>query len=121
VAFEVARGGFLDKHTRHIINVYRERRDVMLDSLEEHMPAGVKWTHPEGGLFLWLTLPEHMDTVEMFPDAIAQKVAYVPGISFYPNGGGRNTLRMNFSYSTPELINEGVSRLSTVFRKWMNN
>ncbi len=121
VAYEVARGGFLDKHTQHIIEVYRERRNVMLDSLEEHMPAGVKWTHPDGGLFLWLTLPEHVDTVDMFEDAIAQKVAYVPGVSFYPKGGGHNTMRMNFSYATPELINEGVARLGMVFRKWINN
>jgi len=117
VAHEVAHGGFLDKHVRHICEVYHERRDVMLDALEEHMPAGVRWTHPLGGLFLWATLPEQISTVEMFPDAVAEKVAYVPGESFYPCGGGRNTMRLNFSYSNPEKINEGIARLARVIRK----
>lgn len=116
VAYEVARGGFLDKHVRHICQVYRERRDVMLDSLEEHMPAGVHWTHPEGGLFLWLTLPENISTVKMFNEAVEQKVAYVPGVSFYPSGGGENTMRLNFSFATPEKINEGIARLARVIR-----
>lgn len=117
VAFEVGRGGFLDKHILHICEVYHERRDVMLDSLDEHMPAGVKWTHPLGGLFLWLTVPEPLSTVEMFPDAVEQKVAYVPGESFYPNGGGHNTMRLNFSYASPNEINEGINRLARVIRK----
>ena len=91
----------------------------MLDALEEHMPAGVKWTHPQGGLFLWATLPEEMNTVELFQDAVEQKVAYVPGASFYPNGGGQNTMRLNFSYANPEMINEGISRLARVIRKRM--
>lgn len=116
VAYEVARGGFLDKHIRHIIDVYHERRDVMLDALEEHMPAGVRWTHPAGGLFLWLSVPENLSTVEMFPDAVAQKVAYVPGESFFPCGGGQNTMRLNFSYASPAEINEGIARLSHVIR-----
>lgn len=116
VAYEVARGGFLDKHIRHIIDVYHERRDVMLDALEEHMPAGVRWTHPAGGLFLWLSVPENLSTVEMFPDAVAQKVAYVPGESFFPCGGGQNTMRLNFSYASPAEINEGIARLSRVIR-----
>lgn len=117
VAYEVGRGGFIDKHVRHICEVYHERRDVMLDALDEHMPAGVKWTHPQGGLFLWLTAPESISTVEMFPDAVAQKVAYVPGESFYPNGGGHNTMRLNFSYASPSNINEGIARLARVIHK----
>lgn len=117
VAHEVAHGGFLDKHIRKICSVYHERRDVMIEALEEHMPAGVRWTHPLGGLFLWATLPEQISTVEMFPEAVEEKVAYVPGVSFYPCGGGNNTMRLNFSYSSPELINEGISRLARVIRK----
>ena len=120
VAYEVARGGFLDKHVRHICQVYRERRDAMLESLEEHMPSSVHWTHPEGGLFLWLTLPETMSSVDLFKEAVKEKVAYVPGISFYPDGGGHNTMRLNFSYATPEMINEGISRLARVIRKNLN-
>lgn len=116
VAFEVSRGGFLDKHVEHICDVYRERRNVMLDALEEHMPTGVKWTHPHGGLFLWLSVPEKINTVEMFQDAVEQKVAYVPGISFFPYGDVQNTMRLNFSYATPEQINEGIARLARVIR-----
>jgi len=119
VAYEVAHGGFLNKHIEHICSVYHERRDVMLDALEEHMPAGVKWTHPNGGLFLWTTLPDGMNTVELFKEAVEQKVAYVPGASFHPCGGGENTMRLNFSYASPEMINEGISRLARVIRRRM--
>jgi 2-aminoadipate transaminase len=116
-AYEVGRGGFLDKHVITIRDCYRERRNVMLDALTEHMPEGVKWTHPHGGLFLWATLPEGMDTTALLQDAVAEKVAYVPGTSFFANGGGENTMRLNFSYSKPDLINEGIARLGKVFKK----
>ncbi len=120
VAYEVGHGGFLDKHAQVIRKVYRERRDTMLDALEEHMPAGVRWTHPEGGLFLWLTLPDAMRSVDILQEAVQQKVAFVPGESFYPRGGGENTMRLNFSNACPEKINEGISRLSQVIRRAMN-
>lgn len=119
VAHEVGHGGFLDKHVLTIRRIYKERRDAMLDSLEEHMPEGVKWTHPQGGLFLWATLPQDMDSTEILKDAINQKVAYVPGDSFHPNGGGKDTIRFNFSYCRPEVINEGISRLGKVLKKWI--
>ena len=117
VAYEVGRGGFIDNHVQHIRKVYCERRDTMLEELEEHMPAGVQWTHPQGGLFLWITVPEQLNSVDIFKDAVEQKVAFVPGESFYPCGGGHNTMRLNFSYCTPEMINEGIARLATVIRK----
>ncbi len=116
VAYEVARGGFLDKHVQHICQVYRERRDVMLEALEEHMPSGVHWTHPKGGLFLWASLPENLDSVQILEEAVQKKVAFVPGFSFYPCGGGENTMRLNFSNATPERINEGIARLARVIR-----
>jgi 2-aminoadipate transaminase len=116
VAHEVSQHGFLDKHIDHIREVYRERRNVMLDSLEEHMPAGVSWTHPQGGLFLWATLPEKLNATDLLIEAVQQKVAFVPGESFFPCGGGKNTMRLNFSNATPEKINEGVARLSRVLR-----
>ncbi len=116
VAYEVGRNGFLDQHAQVIRNVYRERRDVMLDTMEEHMPSGVKWTHPEGGLFLWATLPENLSSTKVLEDSIMQKVAFVPGASFYPCGGGTNTMRLNFSNATPEKINEGISRLARVIQ-----
>jgi 2-aminoadipate transaminase len=117
IALEVSQHGFLDKHVQKIIEVYRERRDVMLDALEEHMPKGVSWTRPQGGLFLWVTAPEHINTANMMIEAVQEKVAFVPGESFYPCGGGQNTMRMNFSFSNPQLINEGIGRLARVLRR----
>lgn len=117
VAYEVGRHGFLDQHVKKICDIYRERRDVMLEALEEHMPDGVTWTHPEGGLFLWARLPESCDATMMFPAAVKNKVAYVPGESFHPNGGGKNTMRLNFSYSNPEKINEGIARLGKMLKE----
>jgi len=116
VAYEVAHKGFLDKHVITIRQTYQERRDVMLDALEEHMPEGVHWTHPQGGLFLWATLPESINTAELLLGAVMEKVAFVPGGSFHPCGGGTNTMRLNFSYSKPELINEGIARLGRVIK-----
>lgn len=112
VAYEVSRGGFLDQHVQKINAIYRERRDVMLETLSEHMPEGVRWTHPKGGLFLWVTLPQGMSSTELFRTALAQKVAFVPGDSFYPYGGGENTMRLNYSNAKPERINEGIARLA---------
>ncbi len=116
VAHEVGQHGYLDRHVKIIQDTYRERRNVMIESLEEHMPNGVNWTTPQGGLFLWLTVPEQIDTFDMFKDAVAQKVAYVPGENFYACGGGSDSMRLNFSSSTPEQINEGIARLGKVIK-----
>ena len=116
VAYEVSRGGFLDQHILKINATYRERRDVMIEALSEHMPDAVRWTHPQGGLFLWVTLPEQLNAMQLFREALKQKVAFVPGSSFFPCGGGDNTLRLNFSNATPERINEGVARLGLVVK-----
>ena len=115
-AHEVAKDGFLNDHVKLIRKVYRERRDVMLDSLEEHMPSGITWSHPKGGLFLWTTLPTNLDTKVIFKDAIKKSVAFVPGEVFFAEGGGHNTMRLNFSNAKPEMINEGISRLSEVIK-----
>jgi len=117
VAHEVGQHGFIDRHVKVIQETYRERRNAMLDALEEHMPAGVSWTKPHGGLFLWVTLPEKIDATEMLQEAIAEKVAYVPGEFFHPDGSGKNTMRLNFSFCKPEIINEGISRLGKAFKK----
>jgi 2-aminoadipate transaminase len=119
VACETARGGFLDRHVKTIRRVYRERRDAMLTALERYAPPGTRWTRPHGGLFLWLTLPEGFDSQELFPEALKEKVAYVPGSVFYPSGGGQRSMRLNFSYCTPELIEEGIRRLSGVIEHRM--
>ena len=80
------------------------------------MPEGTTWTHPQGGLFLWVSLPKGYDTTKIFPKAIEEKVAYVPGESFHPNGGGQNTMRLNFSACKPEIIYEGIKRLAKVLK-----
>jgi 2-aminoadipate transaminase len=116
VAHEVGQHGYLDRHVKLIQATYRERRNVMIESLEEHMPNGVTWTNPQGGLFLWVNMPEQVNAIDMFKDAVAQKVAYVPGENFFACGGGENSMRLNFSCTKPELINEGIARLSKVIK-----
>lgn len=111
VAYETARGGFLDEHVRQIRKLYKQRRDAMLAALERHFPKGVRWTHPAGGLFLWVTLPEGTDTAELLQVAIKEDVAFVPGHAFFADGSGKNTMRLNFSYSPPDIIEEGIRRL----------
>jgi len=117
LAYEVLTGedDFLDKHVRRIRAVYRERRDVMLAALETYFPDEVHWTYPQGGLFLWVTLPEGLDAAKLLKDALAHQVAYVPGGAFHPEGGGDNTLRLNFSLCDPQRIETGIQRLGEVF------
>ncbi len=117
ITYELVTEGFLDEHINLIRRVYKERRDAMIEAFEEFMPDGTTWTVPQGGLFLWLRLPEGCDALELFPLAIEEKVAYVPGIPFYPNGGPRNTMRLNFSAAAPERIREGVHRLSVMIKR----
>jgi 2-aminoadipate transaminase len=114
VAYEVIKDGFLPTHVRRIRQVYGERRDIMLAAMEKHFPPDVRWTRPQGGLFLWVTLPESIDAGSVLPKAIANKVAFVPGTSFYPDGSGHNTFRLNFSNARPEQIETGIRRLGEV-------
>jgi len=117
VAYEVAKGGFLDEHVKLIRSTYKERRDVMIEMMEEMFPPEVTWRKPQGGMFLWGILPEDMDAAEVLKHAIERKVAFVPGFAFHPNGGGNNTMRLNFSYSSPDLIREGITRLGTTLKE----
>lgn len=119
VVYEVAHGGFLDEHVKTIRKVYKERRDTMLDTLSEHMPDEVSWTHPKGGLFLWVTLPECIDSTKLLKVSVKKKVAFVPGNPFFPQGGGKNTMRLNFSNAVPEKINEGIARLSSSIKQFL--
>lgn len=120
VAYEVAKDGFLEQHVRRIRQVYSHRRDVMLAALERHFPAEVQWTRPDGGLFLWAWLPEGMDAAELLKIAVdTQRVAFVPGHAFYPDGQGKNTMRLNFSNASPEMIEEGIRRLGLVLKGQM--
>src|SRR5918997_1661549 len=102
-----------------LTSMYKERRDAMLDSLAEFMPKEVYWTHPEGGLFVWATLPSYLDATAMLPRAIARNVAYVPGEGFYAGGAGKNHMRLNFSFVEPEQIRRGIELLSEVVRERM--
>ncbi len=114
LVYEVAREGFLDRHVKTLRDLYRTRRDAMLTALEEHFPTAVRWTHPEGGLFLWVTLPEGLDTTDLLVPALEERVAFVPGGAFHANGGGANTMRLNFSNANPQQIHEGITRLGKV-------
>jgi 2-aminoadipate transaminase len=115
--WEVCREGFVDQHMFKIRSVYHERRDVMLDALETHFPTRARWTKPEGGMFVWAELPDEIDTRDLLVDAVAQKVAFVPGQSFYADGTGRNTLRLNFSNVTPERLKLGIERLGLALER----
>ena len=117
VAYEVAKGGFLDEHVKLIRYTYMERRDVMLEMMDEVFPAEMRWTHPKGGMFLWGIMPEGVDAAEVLKIAIERKVAFVPGASFHPNGGGANTMRLNFSYCAPDIIREGIIRLGLTLKE----
>jgi 2-aminoadipate transaminase len=95
-------------------SIYAERRDALLGALADMMPVGTTWTRPGGGLFVWATLPEGLDSKAMMPRAISAKVAYVPGTGFYADGTGQRHLRLNFSFPPPDRIREGVRRLAGV-------
>ncbi len=118
VAFEVAKDGFLDEHVKLIRRVYRERRDVMLQALQELFPEEVTWTRPQGGLFLWVTMPGGVDGRALFGAALNENVAFVPGDCFYANESqeGLRHMRLNFSYSEPQQIREGIRRLSVAVK-----
>ena len=116
VAYEVGKGGFLDEHVKVIRAAYKERRDVMIEMMEELFPADVTWSRPQGGMFLWGVLQEDMNAAEVLKHAIEKKVAFVPGVAFHPKGDGQNTFRLNFSYSKPETIREGITRLGTTLK-----
>jgi len=111
----------MEEHVKLIRRVYKERRDAMLQALHDYFPPEVSWTHPNGGLFLWVTLPVGMDCHELFQAAIAENVAFVPGDCFYVTDDveARRHFRLNFSYSRPEVIREGVRRLSIAVRHQM--
>lgn len=112
------KGGYLLKHVAEVVEVYHKKRDKMLQMLEKYMPSGVKWTKPEGGLFLWVTLPEKIDATEMLKTALEERVAYVAGVDFYPpRDARRNDFRLNFSYSSFEQIEEGVQRLAATIKR----
>ena len=115
MAAEFLGSGALDRNLEKTIVEYRRRRDKMVSLLEKYMPSGVSWTYPEGGLFLWLTLPEGIDTVALYDEARARGVAYVAGSFFYVDGSHRNTMRLNFSFIAEEKMEPGIQLLASLF------
>ena len=113
--------GLLDVNLKKTVALYRDRRDYMLKCFREFMPEGVKWTEPEGGLFLFVTLPPSMDAARLLERAIKKNVAFVCGSVFYCNNEGQNTMRINFSFSGPEDTRKGVSRLAEAIREEMES
>ncbi len=114
----VARAVF-DDHVVTLREVYGTRLNAMLSSLQAHMPEGITWTSPEGGMFVWLTLPVAMDGKDLLEQALAQKVAFVPGAAFYADGDTKNTIRLNFSMANEATIETGIARLAEVIRTAM--
>ncbi|AIU68957.1 aminotransferase [Thermococcus eurythermalis] len=117
IAWKYVADGYLDEHIPKVIEFYKPRRDAMLEALEEYMPEGVEWTRPDGGMFIWVTLPEGIDTKLMMEKAVAKGVAYVPGEAFFAHRDVKNTMRLNFTYVPEEKIREGVRRLAEVIEE----
>jgi len=118
VAHAYLTGNDQTPHLERIRRAYGERFGVMDEALHAELPGGYSWTHPEGGMFLWVTGPAHLDGLALLEQAIRHKVAFVPGRDFFPADGGTNHLRLNFSNSTPERIREGIRRLGALCREW---
>jgi 2-aminoadipate transaminase len=114
---EYGRQGLLEEQNVRARTLYARRCSVLLEALEKHMPEGLAWTRPRGGFFCWLTLPDGVDAVELSQRAMAERVGFVPGVPFFPDGRGRNNLRLAFSRIDDEVIPEGVRRLAALFRR----
>lgn len=107
------------ENVNKLIQLYRRRRDVMLETLEKTLPEGVGFTRPAGGLFLWLNLPQQIKAAELLKICLEKKVAFIPGNSFFPNGGGENMLRLNYSNMAETKIREGIERLAEAIKQYM--
>ena len=106
----------LDEHVDVIRETYRHRRDVMMEAMETYFPKEVKFTHPDGGLFTWVELPDYINSRDMAVQCLEKKVAYVPGDSFFPNGGKYNCFRMNYSGMPDDKIVAGIQAIAEVIR-----
>ncbi|MNY39425.1 2-aminoadipate transaminase [compost metagenome] len=117
MAYESVRDGLLERHIPTIRALYGKQCEVMLDALKRHMPAGVTWNQPEGGMFIWVELPEGLDSMKILEEAVRRNVAYVPGAPFYAGNPRMNTLRLAFVTVPPERIEQGVTILGELFRE----
>ncbi len=116
MAYEYLAQGLIDPHIETIKTIYREKRDTMLASLKKHFPKGTTWTKPEGGMFIWATLPEYIDTSLMIEKAIENKVAYVAGAAFHADRSGKNCMRLNYTYATLDQIDIGIKKLAATIK-----
>ena len=121
IAYHFIKNGYIEKHIPKIIEMYKRKRDIMLEAMEKYFPDGCKWTKPRGGMFVWVELPKNVSSIEMLRDAINEKVAYVHGKAFHVDGSGENTMRLNFTNPKDELIEEGIKRLANVIKKHLAN
>jgi 2-aminoadipate transaminase len=118
IAYEFMNRGLMDPHIEKIRTMYKRKRDIMLAAMEEDFPEGLSWTRPEGGMFSWVTMPEHVDSRVLLMRAIKEdNVAFVIGSAFYPDGSGKNHMRLNFSHSSDEMLKEGIRRLGVTLYK----
>lgn len=117
--YEFITCGYLEPHIKKICADYKAKRDIMLEAMAQHFPPGVRWTKPQGGLFIWVELPKDISAKEIFPKAIEKGVAYVYGQPFFPHGEGENTMRINFCNATHENIREGIKRLGELLKSYL--
>lgn len=117
IACEYCQSGKLEENIKSNVQIYKKKRDTMLNALEKYFPKETVWTKPQGGFFVVATLPEYIDTGEMFKEAIEEKVAYVPGAPFFADRKGQNTMRLSFCFPSAEDIDEGIKRLGKVIKK----
>jgi 2-aminoadipate transaminase len=121
VAWKYMSAGYIDKQLKLICEMYHKKRDIMLKAMDKHMPEGVRWTRPLGGMFLWATIKGGINTDELFFKAVKRNVAFVVGRPFYTDGRGTDSMRINFSYSEDDIIEEGVMRLADTIREEQAN
>jgi 2-aminoadipate transaminase len=121
MVYEYLRSNDVDRHIATIIAAYKKQRDAMVAAIEKCFPAEVRFTRPEGGMFLWVTLPERLSALELFEHAVKENVAFVPGTPFYVDGGGANCMRLNFSNADEDKIEEGIQRLGRIIKNLLRN
>ena len=119
VAHELCVEGFLDEHIDRLRHIYSSRAQTMLNALSQYMPEGVSWTKPDGGFFIWVTLPEHVNTLKLLEIALANDVVYVIGSAFYAEANGENTLRISFCHENEQTIEEGIKRLGKAVKEYL--
>ena len=120
VVYQYLKNNPVDEHIQKIRNLYRNQRNIMIRMMEKYFPPEVEYTQPEGGMFLWVTLPHGTSSMELFDMALEENVAFVPGQAFYADGSGENTLRLNFTNSDEKSIEKGIKRLGIAIEKLLS-